>query len=103
MKTTTLDTRCTQLETIQRRSPKDFAALGVMVDMVLERLNKTTATERGIRGRLLSRLQAVHDCQQPDGGQFEQLPPHGRRRSWKCSGCDRIITDDEIAPREGGA
>lgn len=80
-------------------SPADFAAFGVMIDMVLARLNKAVATERGVRGRLLSRLQAVHDCQQPDGGHFEQIEPFGKVRRWRCSGCDRIVTLDE----KGGA
>ena len=95
MKTTMLDTRCTQLETIQRRSPADFEAFGVMLDMVLERLNKGAAAERGVRGRLLSRLQAVHECRQPDGGQFEQIEPLGKVRQWRCSGCARVVTLDE--------
>ncbi len=48
---------------------------------------------RGIRGRLLSRLQAAHDCPEPKGGGVVQLPPSASgAKSWRCEGCGRVIT-----------
>jgi hypothetical protein len=95
MKSPALDAVTAKLERIQRRSPEDFKAFGVLIDQVLERLNQTMAAERGARGRLLSRLQAVHDCPCPAGGQFEQIAPlYGKVRQWQCSGCSKIVTLD---------
>ena len=92
MKAVTVDAMAAKLETIAHRSPDDFAAFGHLIDMVLDRLKKQSAVDRGVRGRLLSRLQAVHECRQPLGGQFEQIEPLGKVRQWRCSGCHKIIT-----------
>jgi hypothetical protein len=75
MKASTFDAAAAKLETIHRTSPKDFEAFAHLIDMVTNRLKKEASTERGVRGRLLSRLQARHDCAQPDGGGFEQIEP----------------------------
>jgi len=56
-----------------------------------EELAKVTGG-RGVRGRLLSRLQAVHDCDKPTGGGFVQLQPSASgAKSWRCIGCNQIV------------
>jgi hypothetical protein len=63
--------------------------------MLITRLDGETAAKRGVRGRLLSRLQAVHECRHPEADRgFEQLEPIGKQRRWRCLGCDRIVTLD---------
>lgn len=91
MKPATFDATATQLETIHRTSPKTFAAFAQLIDGTLRRLKTEAAQDRGVRGRLLSRLQAVHDCDREDGGGFEQVEPLGRIRQWRCLGCDRVV------------
>lgn len=101
MKALTLDALTAKLETLGHLNPAKLQALDTIVDYAIRDEKAAVSTARGIRARLLSRLQAVHDCQQPHGGQFEQLPAHGRFRSWRCTGCNLIITDDDIAPKGG--
>jgi hypothetical protein len=48
---------------------------------------------RGVRGRLLSWFQAAHDCPEPKGGGFVQLPPSASgAKSWRCEGCGKVVT-----------
>ncbi len=95
MKAATLDKLTEKLERIQHLYPADFAAIDVIVDSLIRRIKEESSAARGVRGRLLSRLQAIHECRQPLGGQFEQIEPLGKVRQWRCSGCRRIIMLDE--------
>jgi hypothetical protein len=87
----TVATTSANLETLLHLNPKSFEAVRTLVDEVLRTEKRHIVVECGVRGGLLSRLQAVHDCQHEDGGAFEQIEPLGRIRQWKCSGCGRIV------------
>jgi hypothetical protein len=64
------------------------------MDGILESETNAMTAARGVRGRLLSRLQARHDCAQPDGGGFEQVEPEYGVKRWRCLGCNLIVTLD---------
>ena len=81
-----------ELEKLESLAPRKFAAFEVLIEMAVRQETAKKHAARGLRGQLLARLQRIHDCPQPLGGQFEQLPrTPGQSRRWRCSGCDTII------------
>ncbi len=87
-----LDTLTAKIATLQRINPESFKALARITDLAVRNSRQESAARGAVSRRILSRLQAVHDCDREDGGGFEQIEPLGKVRQWRCLGCDRIVT-----------
>jgi hypothetical protein len=81
------------VEQLWRLDPDRADALITLAEFALKEEQAKVSAARGIRGRLLSRLQAVHDCPEPKGGGFVQLQASASgAKSWRCEGCGKVVT-----------
>ena len=81
------------VEQLWRLNPDRADALIKIAAFAVTEEHAKVSAARGVRGRLLSRLQAVHDCGEPKGGGFVQLPPSASgAKSWRCDGCGKVVT-----------
>jgi hypothetical protein len=81
------------MEELSHLNPDRADALLQMAEWALKEEQAKVSGARGVRGRLLSRLQAAHDCLEPKGGGFVQLPPSASgAKSWRCEGCAKVVT-----------
>jgi len=81
------------VEKLWRLNPDRADALFKIAVFAMKEEQAKISGARGIRGRLLSRLQAVHDCPEPKGGGFVQLRPSASgANSWRCEACSKVVT-----------